>query len=118
VIQDDYLKMKILVKKDEVDFTRKVAQNPLIIKKQTQTTLITRNGETIVISGLARQRTVTTDKGVPGLADTPFFGRFFKSDSDSDTMEEVLIFITPHILKERRMSAAESPPGLEKGPQP
>ena len=118
VIQDDYLKMKILVKKEEVDFTRRVGQNPLIIKKQTQTTLITKDGETIVISGLTRQKTTIDDKGVPGLADTPILGRFFKSKNDGETMEEVLIFITPHILKARTLSAAESPPGPGKGPQP
>jgi type IV pilus assembly protein PilQ len=118
VIQNDYLKMKILVKKDEVDFTRKVAENPLIIKKQTQTTLITKDGETIVISGLTRQKTTVDDKGVPGLADTPILGRFFKSNNDEESMEEVLIFITPHILKARNMSSVGSPPGPEKGPKP
>ncbi len=99
VIDGENLKMKILIKKDEVDTSRNVAGNPYIIKKQTDTTLIVKDGETIVISGLSKQRTSGGDSGVPGLKDVPGLGYLFKGDSRAETMEEVLIFITPHILK-------------------
>ncbi len=56
VIDGQNLSMKILVKKDEVDLTRTVDGNPFIIKKQTETSLIVQDGETIVISGLTKQR--------------------------------------------------------------
>ncbi|TFG91738.1 MAG: type IV pilus secretin PilQ, partial [Syntrophobacterales bacterium] len=72
--------------------------NPYIIKKQTDTTLIVKDGETIVISGLSKQRTSGGDSGIPGLKDVPGLGYLFKGDSRAETMEEVLIFITPHIL--------------------
>ena len=93
VIDGENLKMKIIVKKDEVDTSRSVLGNPFIIKKQTETTLIVRNGETVVISGLTRQRTSENINGVPGLKDVPVLGWFFKG--------EVMIFITPHILPSR-----------------
>jgi len=99
VIDGENLKMKILIKKDEVDTSRDVAGNPYIIKKQTDTTLIVRDGETVVISGLSKQRTSGGDSGIPGLKDIPGLGYLFKADSRAETMEEVLIFITPHILK-------------------
>ena len=99
VIDDKDLKMDILVKKDEVEALRKVDGNPYIIKKQTQTSLIVRDGETIVISGLTKQRLAKGDAGWPLLKDIPFLGYVFKSDSKSDAMEEVLIFITPHVLQ-------------------
>lgn len=106
VIDNDTLSMKILVKKDEVDPVRNVDGNPYIIKKQTETNLIVRNGETIVISGLTKQRSLGGDSGVPGLKDVPILGWLFKSDDRDQKMEEVLIFITPRILPPYQASAA------------
>jgi type IV pilus assembly protein PilQ len=106
VIDDDTLSMKIIVKKDEVDPIRNVDGNPYIIKKMTETNLIVRNGETIVISGLTKQRNLGGDTGVPGLKDVPVLGWLFKSDDRSQKMEEVLIFITPRILPPYQASAA------------
>lgn len=99
VIDGKNLKMEITVKKDEVDMTRKSSLgDPYIIKKQTKTILIVEDGETIVISGLTKQTKSDSGNGVPWLKDIPVLGWAFKSDSKSDKMEEVLIFITPHIL--------------------
>ena len=98
VIDGKNLKMKIKVKKDEVDSTRTVQGNPYIIKKQTETTLIVQDAETVVISGLTKQRSLMSNAGFPGLKDIPGFGYLFKTDNQAETMEEVLIFITPHIL--------------------
>ena len=105
VIDEETLSMKILVKKDEVDPIRNVDGNPYIIKKQTETNLIVRNGETIVISGLTKQRSLGSDTGVPGLKDVPVLGWLFKSDDRDQKMEEVLIFITPRILPPYQASA-------------
>jgi len=106
VIDGQNLRMKILVKKDEVDPIRNVNGNPYIIKKTTATNLIVRNGETIVISGLTKQRYLGGDQGIPGLKDIPVLGWLFKSDDRQEKMEEVLIFITPNILNPFQVSAA------------
>jgi type IV pilus assembly protein PilQ len=100
VIDGRNLSMKILVKKDEVDEveTHKVDGNPRIIKKQTSTSLIVQDGETIVISGLTKQKGSNSVNGVPGLKDIPVLGWLFKGEGKSESMEEVLIFITPRIL--------------------
>ena len=99
VIDGKNLKMKILVKKDEVDMTRRSSMgDPYIIKKQTETELIVKDGETIVISGLTKQTNTFSQSGVPWLKDIPVLGWAFKSDGKGENMEEVLIFITPHIL--------------------
>ncbi|MBW2630462.1 MAG: type IV pilus secretin PilQ [Deltaproteobacteria bacterium] len=99
VIDGENMKMKILIKKDEVDPSRTVQGNPYIIKKQTDTTLIVKDGETIVISGLSKQRSSGGDSGVPWLKDIPGLGYLFKGESKTKKLEKVLIFITPHILK-------------------
>lgn len=101
VIDETYIKMQIRVKKDEVDFSDqlKVDGNPTILKKETSTSLVVRNNETIVISGLTKQTLTDSTTGVPGLADVPGLGWLFKGNNKSDEMEEILIFVTPSILE-------------------
>jgi type IV pilus assembly protein PilQ len=112
VIDGKNLKMTILVKKDEVDTTRKDALgDPYIIKKQTETVLVVQDGETIVISGLTKQTKSASGNGVPWLEDIPLVGWAFKSDSKSDEKDEVLIFITPHILQVADNKQNASPVG-------
>ncbi len=100
VIDGKNLKMKILVQKDEVAAGgRNVDGNPIITKKQTETNLIVEDGETIVISGLTKESKTENVNGVPWLKDVPVLGWLFKGESKTDIMEEVLIFITPNIVK-------------------
>jgi type IV pilus assembly protein PilQ len=100
VIDGKNMKMKIKVVKDELDFTHAATMlgNPIIIKKLTETSLIVKDGETIVISGLTKETRGDGDAGVPWLKDVPVLGWVFKADNKNEAMEEVLIFITPHIL--------------------
>ncbi len=107
VIDGKNLKMKILVKKDEVDLSRQVQGNPVIVKKQTETTLIVADGETIVISGLSKQTNTQTTTGIPSLKDVPGLGWLFKGEAKNDQMQEVLIFITPRILPPQVTAAVE-----------
>ncbi|HPK53974.1 MAG TPA: type IV pilus secretin PilQ [Smithellaceae bacterium] len=120
VIDGKNLKMTILVKKDEVDMTRKSSLgDPYIIKKQTQTVLIVQDGETIVISGLTKQTKTESEQGLPLLKDVPILGWLFKSSSKNDQMEEVLIFITPRILQVGKLvpDASSGGSGLASGAQ-
>jgi type IV pilus assembly protein PilQ len=115
VIDGKNLKMKIKVKKDEVDPSRNVQGNPYIIKKQTESTLIVQDGETIVISGLTKQNVTMSNTGIPGLKDVPGIGWLFGTDSSNKLFQEVLVFITPHILK---MQVAGEPKETKAPPAP
>ena len=99
VIDGNTLKLDIKVNKDEPDFTRTVLGNPTIITKKAQTNVIQNDGQTIVIGGLSRESASRGNTGTPFLEDIPGLGYFFKRKSSTDQMEELLIFITPHILK-------------------
>jgi type IV pilus assembly protein PilQ len=118
VIDGQNLKMKVVVKKNEINTARNVLGNPGIFKKETSTNLIVKDGETIVISGLTKQTVQDAESGLPGLKDVPVLGWLFKSQSKSDTMEEVLIFITPTILPLQTTAAVSGKPvkGTEESP--
>lgn len=101
VIKDQMLKMSIITNNDELDFTRTVKGYPTIITKKAQTNVMLFDGQTTVIGGLNKQTRSNSESGVPLLKDFPLLGYFFRGKGNSNRMEEVLIFITPHILKEK-----------------
>ncbi|MCF6291358.1 MAG: type IV pilus secretin PilQ [Desulfobacterales bacterium] len=106
VIDQGQLKLMIIINKDEVDFTQTVAGNPTIIKKTAMTNLILADGATTVIGGLSKESDSRANSGIPYLQDLPGVGKLFKNNNNSSSMEEVLIFITPHILKQKTDAAA------------
>ena len=101
VIEGDTLKMDITTNKDELDFTRTVSGNPTVITKRAQTNVVLFDGQTTVIGGLNKQTDRGVDYGLPWLRNVPGLGYLFKGESKSNQMQELLIFITPHILKKR-----------------
>jgi len=100
VVDDKVLKLKILTNKDELDFTHTVVGNPTIITRRAKTNVIVFDGQTTVIGGLNQETDSRSQNGVPLLQDVPLLGHLFKSNNNSNKMEDVLIFITPHILKQ------------------
>jgi type IV pilus assembly protein PilQ len=99
VIDGRTLKMYVKVHKDEADFSRTVLGNPTIITRNAETNIIQLDGQTIVIAGLNEETTSRSDTGVPFLEDIPGLGYLFKRKSSDDRLEDLLIFITPHILE-------------------
>jgi type IV pilus assembly protein PilQ len=110
VIEGETLKLNIETSKDELDFSRTVAGNPTIVTKKAETKVILFDGQTTVIGGLNKETGSDTESGVPGLKDVPLLGWLFKGTENSNKLEEVLIFITPHILAQKTASATVPPP--------
>jgi type IV pilus assembly protein PilQ len=109
VIDNETVKMDIFVTKDDVDFTQSVGFNPSIITKRARTGVILFNGQTTVIGGLSKEQTSGEEYGVPYLKDVPGLGALFKGNNRDNAKEELLIFITPHVLKERMPSLSAFP---------
>jgi type IV pilus assembly protein PilQ len=79
----------------------------------TTTTEITTNvdvkdGNTIVIGGLFREQTDRTRGQVPLLGSIPYLGALFRDQSDDSTRQEIIILLTPHIIKDDSAYAAVS----------
>ena len=75
------------------------ATNAPISTKDARTRVIVRDGGTTVIGGIYK---VSTDRGedrVPGLANVPILKHLFKNRRRSEENEELLIFITPRVVK-------------------
>jgi len=105
VIDDRTIKIKIEINKDEPDPS--YTTEPPIITKKAETTVVLFDGQTTVIGGLSKETTSKNESGVPWLRNIPVLGYLFKGETRSTEMEEILIFITPHILKERVMDESQ-----------
>ena len=109
VIQGGTLKLTLVATKDELDFSREVQGYPTIQTKRAETTLILKDGETAVIAGLSKETRTESGSGVPGLKNIPILGWLFKGESKDEKLEDLLIFITPHILKKQVLSEVQEP---------
>ncbi len=99
ITMDRRIAMKIVAKKDAPDWSRIVAGAPAINKKETGTELLVNDGDTIVIGGIIIKEESVSKKGVPGLSKIPLLGWLFKSQSRVEEERELLIFVTPTIVK-------------------
>ncbi len=66
---------------------------------EVTTNILVKSGDTIVIGGLFRERRSATKRKVPGLGDLPGAGLLFRSDTKESSKEEIIIMLTPRILK-------------------
>ena len=101
VTADGTILMSINVSKREPQLAFAVvgATNAPIATKEASTRVIVRDGGTTVIGGIYK---VSTDQGedrVPGLANIPILGHLFRNHRRNDENDELLIFITPRVIK-------------------
>jgi type IV pilus assembly protein PilQ len=69
--------------------------------KYAKTKVLVRDGETTVLGGIFVESEGDADSGVPYLKDVPVLGNLFKSKTKTNSKEELLIFVTPHILSDK-----------------
>lgn len=67
--------------------------------QRAETEVLVNNGETAVIGGLRTTEETTLDKGIPILKDIPLIGRLFKYTREELTEKDLIIFVTPNIVK-------------------
>lgn len=98
ITPEDHVAMRVNVNQDTVGNI--YAGVPSINTKQVQTDVLVDNGGTVVIGGIYTQDESDSTTGVTGFKDIPILGWLFKSNTIVKTKKELLVFITPKILKE------------------
>lgn len=98
ITPDDNVIMKLNINKDSrgADTT----SGPAIDTKQITTEVLVENGGTLVIGGIYTQDERSTTTKVPVLGELPYVGFLFRQNTKSDNRAELLVFITPKILKD------------------
>ncbi len=73
--------------------------NVAINTQRAQTKVLVQNGATTVIGGIYSSQENRVDSRTPGLGKIPLLGWLFKSESIKEQNEELLIFITPRVIR-------------------
>ena len=103
ITPDDKIIMDLAVNNDSVGEQVPSATGgfvPSIDTNEVVTQVLVNNGETVVLGGIYVTERREVDSKVPYLGDVPVLGRLFKSTNRVSNKSELLIFVTPKILKE------------------
>lgn len=95
--QNVYLQVEAM--QNSPDFANAVGGAPRIDTREATTEVLVPDGGTAILGGLHQRATVENRRAIPYLADIPIVGNLFKSHLDRDTVDELLIFVTPTIIK-------------------
>ena len=117
VSKDGFVTMKIkpevsdavpkLVKSQDQD-----TEIPIVSTSETETTVLVKDGVTIIIGGLAQDKKSKTVKKIPFLGDIPLLGAIFRSTDEKVEKDELVILLTPHIMSGEKsyVDFSEIPP--------
>jgi type IV pilus assembly protein PilQ len=110
VSADGFILLKISVKNSAFDFTNDVDGIPRETAREAKANVLVRDGETVVIGGIMKDTTSSSETGVPYLRQIPILGWLFKKNSSEKNLDEMVVFITPRIID----AGAEDRPTAEQ----
>lgn len=84
---------------DVAKTTTSTIDSPTIQQRKLSSSISVGNGETIALGGLIRDRQSGGNSGLPLLKDVPFLGHLFRSDSQGSTRTELLVLLTPRVVR-------------------
>jgi len=99
ITPDDRIIMELNVKSDKVGQVTPTG-DLTIDKREIKTKVLVDNGETLVLGGIYEQENRDSVTRVPFFGDLPLVGVLFRTKSNSEDKRELLIFVTPKIVKE------------------
>ncbi|MGQ0833599.1 MAG: type IV pilus secretin PilQ [Gammaproteobacteria bacterium] len=103
ITPDNRIILDLNVKKDsigQVIVTSGGVNVPSIDTREISTQVLVNDGQTVVLGGILETERRDDQTKVPYLGDVPFLGRLFKTTRKSNNKDELLIFVTPKILRE------------------
>lgn len=97
ITPDNRIALSVHITKNDIYVLTEEA--PALTTKEAETELLVNDGDTFVIGGIIKTNSNVTENGVPVLNKIPLFKWLFKNNQESDTKDELLIFITPRIVQ-------------------
>ena len=94
--------MNLVIKKDNVNEAASIGLNgnKVLDKREIQTSVLVEDGETIVLGGVYEDNDSLTKNKIPFFADLPWVGDLFTNSAKTKNNKELLIFVTPKIVKD------------------
>ena len=83
---------------------------PALTTRRTETEVELRDGQTFAIAGLMNNTVTSTMSKIPGIGDVPVLGLLFKSKAHQKNQTELVVMITPTIVRRGQMGVSEGLP--------
>ena len=99
VSSDGFVLLDMFAKSSQADFSRTVDNIPTEITRQATSHVLVRDGQTVVLGGIYRDTANDNENGVPWFMNIPAIGWLFKTESKTKRREDLLVFLTPRVLK-------------------
>ncbi len=112
-VRDEMIRLKLQptfsVKVGDVTFNSAGLEypQPVIDKREANTTLLVKNGQTVVLGGLRKKEVTTQINKIPLLGDVPLLGALFRFEGEDTITSELVVFITPWIVEQPTLSETE-----------
>ena len=100
IIPGDKVQLDLIITEDSVGEVYDELGNRLINKQELRTSIVVSDGETVVLGGVLRNQTSENVSKTPFLGDLPVVGNLFRSRIAGNEKRELLIFITPQMIRE------------------
>jgi general secretion pathway protein D len=91
---------------DVVPTTTSTIDSPTVEQREISTTVAVHDGDTIVLGGLIQDSKSVTRSGIPYLRRLPVIGNLFGSTNNTDTRTELIVLLTPHVVRSPRQMNA------------
>jgi pilus assembly protein CpaC len=109
VLANDRIVLRVAPEVSELNFTAAIVtggvQVPALTVRRTETTVELGDGESFFISGLVSQNTLANVDKLPWLGSLPVIGAFFRSNQFDREDKELVMLVTPHLVKPIRKGA-------------
>lgn len=103
ILSENRIALKVAPEASDLDFSRGITLNgatvPAIVTRRADTTVELGDGESFIIGGLVSRSTQSNLNKVPFLGDLPVIGTFFKQLNYSQDERELVIIVTPHLVR-------------------
>ena len=116
IVGDDLVKLKVMPEVSSLDFSNALTLQgfrvPAISTRRTQTEVELQDGQTFAIAGLLNNTLNSTMSKIPGIGDIPILGYLFKSKAVQRNQTELVVMITPTILRKGSTGVSPKLPNL------
>jgi len=116
VLGGDLINLKVRPEVSALDFNNAIViegfRVPALTSRRTETEVELRDGQTFAIAGLMNNSLQDAMRKIPGIGDIPILGWLFKSKAMQKAQTELVVMITPHIVRKGEMGVSEGLPSL------
>ena len=114
VLNGDMINLKVRPEVSALDFSSAITLSgfrvPALSTRRTETEVELANGQTFAIAGLMNNTVTNTMRSIPGIGDIPILGWLFKSKAMAKNQTELVVMITPTIVRKGSMGVSEGVP--------